>query len=242
MTTRYKAKGIVLGHIKYGENAMIVHMLTDVLGRQSYMVQGIRSSKGHGSKQGLFQPMFALEYEGFQTSHSELHRMSDIHSGMLLSNIPYDISKSTISLFMSEVLYRLVKNEEPNRLLFDFVWGSVEALDKIDEGVANFHLWFLASLSRFLGFSPGNEYIEGGWFDMLDGLYTPTMPLHDYAMNPFYSTLLRDLHDCDVAYLGEIALNRTQRVEMLNLLMSYYSMHLEQTGELKSIKVLQEVF
>ena len=60
----YKARGIVLNSLKYGDSAMVVHLLTDALGRQSYMVQGVRSSRGRGSKLALFQPMFALEFEG----------------------------------------------------------------------------------------------------------------------------------------------------------------------------------
>ena len=45
----YKARGVVLGTLKYGEKGVIVHMLTDVAGRQSYMVQGLRST-AKGSK------------------------------------------------------------------------------------------------------------------------------------------------------------------------------------------------
>ena len=40
----YKARGIVLNSLKYGDSAMVVHLLTDALGRQSYMVQGVRSA------------------------------------------------------------------------------------------------------------------------------------------------------------------------------------------------------
>ena len=77
---------------------------------------------------------------------------------------------------MAEVLYRLVKESERNEALFDFVWGSVEALDALDEGTANFHLWFLAQLSRLLGFAPGNDYAEGDWFGVREGRDTPRPP------------------------------------------------------------------
>lgn len=242
MTTRYKARGIVLGTVKYGENALIAHLLTDLYGRQSYIIQGIRSTRGHGSKMAYFQPLSPIEFDGISTTRSDLHRMAEIHSGMVLDSIPFDVRKSTISLFMAEAIYRLFRDSEPNGDLFDFIWGSVEALDSMTEGVSNFHLWFLATLSRFLGFSPGNEYRADAWFDMREGVYTESMPLHDFTMSPFYAMLLRDLHDCDVDYLAEIALNRTQRVEMLELLMKYYTLHLERVGELKSINILREVF
>lgn len=238
----YKARGIVLNTIKYGDSAMVAHLLTDTFGRQSYMVQGVRSSRGHGSKMALFQPMFALEFEGLQSSKMEMHRLRDVHNGLVLKSVPYDVRKSTIALFMAEVLYRLIGESEANEALFDFVWGSVEALDALQEGVANFHLWFLANISRFLGFSPADNYSTGALFDMREGVFTTTLPLHNDVFGREYAEVLRDLLECDVRYLGEIGLNRHQRVDILNALVAYYTLHLESIRNVKSIAILQEVF
>jgi DNA repair protein RecO (recombination protein O) len=238
----YKARGIVLNSVKYGDKALIVQMLTDTLGRQSYIVQGVGSGKGRGSKMALFQPMFALQFEGIISDKSELHRLKDTQSGIVLQSMPYDIRKSTIALFMAEVLYRLIGESEANSVLFDFVWGSIEALDAIEEGVANFHLWFLANISRFLGFAPGNEYVAESYFDMREGLYTIQRPAHDKLLNSEYARLLNDLIECDVEYLGEIGLNRTQRVDMLSGLVDYYSIHLDAIRRVQSIAILQQVF
>lgn len=238
----YKARGIVLNTVKYGDKSVIVQMLTDTLGRQSYIVQGVGSGKSRGSKLALLQPMFALQFEGIATEKSDLHRMKDVQSDIVLQTLPYDIRKSTIALFMAEVLYRLIGESESNSMLFDFVWGSIEALDAIEEGVANFHLWFLANISRFLGFAPGNEYREGYYFDMREGLYTATMPTHNKFFNSEYAHLLNDLIECDVQYLGEIGLNRSQRVDMLSGLVDYYTVHLESIRRVQSIQILQQVF
>ena len=114
----YKARGIVLNSL----SAMVVHLLTDALGRQSYMVQGVRSSRGRGSKLALFQPMFALEFEGLTSSRQQMHRFREVQSGIVLQRMPFDVRRSTIALFMAEVLYRLVREyDEPNQALFDFV-------------------------------------------------------------------------------------------------------------------------
>ena len=238
----YKARGVVLSTVKYGDSGMVVQMLTDRYGRQSYMVQGVRSSRGRGSKMALFQPLFILEFEGLESSHSDLHKMREVQNGVVFKSVPYDIRKSTMALFMAEVLYRLVGESEANEPLFDFVFNSVMALDEIDEGVANFHLWFLANLSRYLGYFPGNEYQKGCWFDMREGLYTRTMPLHDHVMNEAEAELLCDLTECDLDCLGEIPLNREQRVAMLSRLVEYYSIHLDAIRSVRSIEILQEVF
>ena len=238
----YKSRGIVLHTIKYGESSVVVQMLTDTYGRQSYMVQGIRSARGKGSKMALFQPMFALEFEGLTSSKMDMHRIREVRNGIVLQSLPYDIRKSTIALFMAEVIYRLIGESEANAHLFNFAWASIEALDAIEQGVANFHLWFLSNISRYLGFAPGNDYIEGAWFDMREGLYTPIVPLHDNMMTPEQARLLHDMIDCDIRDLDEIGLNRTQRVEMLSALVDYYAIHLDSIRRVESLHILREVF
>ena len=238
----YKARGIVLNTVKYGDSSMVAQLLTDVGGRCSYMVQGVRSSRGRGSKAALLQPMFAVEFEGLQSSKMSMHRMKDLVPGMVLQSTPFDIRKSTMSLFMAEVLYRLVRDNEPAHELFDFVWGCVAALDAIDEGIANFHLWFLANLSRPLGFSPDNEYRDGAWLDMRDGHFTPHALIPSMALTPENARILHDMLECDVRYLAEIGLNRTERTEFLDAMLKYYAYHLESIRAVESIRILREVF
>ena len=240
---RYTARGVVLNTIKYGDKGLVVQMLTSSHGRQSFMVQGLGSRGGRsGTRAALFQPLFALEFEGLESSKMQMHRFAEVHAGIVLRSIPFDVKKSTIALFMAEVLHRLVKESEANEMLFDFVWGSIEALDVADEGVANFHLWCLSNLCRFLGFSPGNEYMADGWFDMAEGLYVGVEPPKRLAMSPQNAQILRDMLECDVRYLGEVGLNRAQRVEFLDALLAYYAYHLDTINSVQSIKILQEVF
>ena len=129
-----------------------------------------------------------------------------------------------------------------NQALFDFVWNCVGALDSMDEGVANFHLWFLANLSRFLGFCPGNDYSAGDWFDIREGLYTKTRPQHVSFMTQECTRILRDMMECDVRCLAEIGLNRTQRVEFLNAVLVYFGYHLDAISAVQSVRILREVF
>lgn len=239
---KYVARGIVLGTVKYGEKGLIVHLLTSSHGRQSYMVQGLGSGKSKSGKLALFQPMFALEFEGVESSKMQLHRFAEVHSGLVLHSIPFDVRKSTIALFMAEVLHRLVGESEANERLFDFVWGSVEALDAMQEGVANFHLWFFSHLCRLLGFSPGNEYSEGCWFDIREGMFCSEPPLTEFRLSPENALILRDMLECDVRYISEIGLNRRQRVDFLSSLVGYYGYHLDTVASIRSIKILQEIF
>lgn len=222
---------------------MVVYLLTDTGGRRSYMVQGVRSHNGRGSKLALFQPMFPVEFEGLESSRQQMHRFKEVQGGFVLQSLPFDVRKSTMALFMAEVLYRLVREyDEPNQALFDFVWNCVGALDSMDEGVANFHLWFLTNLSRFLGFSPGNAYLPGAWFDIREGSFTPLRPSHGEVLSADDARILHDLLECDVRYIAEIGLNRRQRVAYLDALLVYYGYHLDAIHAVQSVRILQEVF
>lgn len=238
----YKGRGIVLHTLKYGDSSLVVYLLTDVGGRRSFLVQGVRGRAGHGSKLALFQPVFPVEFEGLESNRMQMHRFKEVRAGFGLQNIPFDVRKSTIALFMAEVLYRLVRESEPNEPLFQFVWNSIGALDAMTDGVADFHLWFLANLSRFLGFCPGNDYVEGAWFDIREGLYTLLRPTHTGCMTQECTRLLGRLIGCDVRLLGTLGLNRTQRAEFLEAMLAYLGYHLEAVHAVQSVRILREVF
>ena len=238
----YKARGVVLHTVKYGDSSLVVYLLTDHLGRQNYLIQGIRSARSKGNKAAFFQPMFLVEFEGVEPPRGEMHRMREVQALVPLSSIPFDVRKSTIALFMAEVLYRLIREVEPNSHLFDFVSGAVVALDSMEEGVANFHLWFLVRLSAFLGFYPGNDYIPGGWFDIREGLFTPLMPQHRLMLSPEHTAILSRMMDCPVQELKSIPLVRGQRSEFLNAMLAYFGYHLDAIHHVQSVSILRDVF
>ena len=66
---------------------MVVYLLTDTGGRRSYMVQGVRSRNGRGSKLALFQPMFPVEFEGLESSRQQMHRFKEVQGGFVLQSL-----------------------------------------------------------------------------------------------------------------------------------------------------------
>ncbi len=238
----YKAQGIVLHTIKYGDSSLVAHILTDEIGRQSYIVQGVKSSRGHGNKAAMLQPMFLIEFVGLETPHSQMDRMRDMRMSYPLQTVPFDVRKSTIALFMAEVLYKLIREVEPNSSLFEFIRHSVIALDEMESGIANFHLWFLARMSAFLGFYPSNEYRTDNVFDITNGSYTPTTPQHGIVIDKGNAQLLNRLLCLDVGELPTLQLSRQQRNDFLRSLLHYFGYHLDAIGRIQSLHILGEVF
>lgn len=223
----YAARGIVLHTLKYGERSCVAWILTDTHGRQSYMVY---------RRQPLLQPLFLVELEAGVSSRAEMHRLREVHAAVPLTSIPFDVRKSTVALFVAELLYRLVCEVEPNSPLFEFVWDAVTRLDQTQQGVANFHLDFLVGLCRHLGFAPQGEWSPGGWFDIREGSFTPVRP-HGDCFEPENAALL-------AAFLSgeEPALNRGRRVDFLGAMLAYLGYHLDAVRDIRSVEILREVF
>jgi DNA repair protein RecO (recombination protein O) len=226
--------------MRYGENSLIAFMLTDLHGRQNYLIQGVRS--GRNNKAALYQPMFTLDFVGLESPRLQMHRMKEATNAMPLRTIPFDVRKGTISLFMAEVLYRLVKESEPNSPLFDFVLGSVAALDALDDdnAVANFHLHFLVRLSHHLGFYPGNEPVDGGWFDIEEGLFVRHRPSHRHALDPENTHILGTL--MSIVDLAQLRLGRGSRSAFLTAMLAYFGHHLDAIHNVRSVDILRDVF
>ncbi len=239
----YKARGIVLHTVKYGDSGMIAYILTDTGGRQNFMVQGVKSSRGRGSKASLLQPMFLLEMECTESPHAQMHRIREMRSDPVLRSIPFDVRKSAVALFMAEMLYRLVREVEPNSPLFDFVHRTVVTLDELQDSlaVANFHLWFMVGLSRFLGIFPAGEWIQGSWFDFREGVFTAHQPLHGYNFSRENSEILGRLMDVEFSP-ATLSLNRAKRSDFLNAMLAYFGYHLDAVRDIRSVDILREVF
>lgn len=121
----YKGRGVVLHTLKYGDSSMVVYLLTDTGGRRSYMVQGVRSHNGRGSKLALFQPMFPVEFEGLESSRQQMHRFKEVQGGFVLQSLPFDVRKSTMALFMAEVCTASSGNTTNPTRRFSILCGTV---------------------------------------------------------------------------------------------------------------------
>lgn len=238
----YKARGVVLHTVKYGESSLICYLFTNVGGRETYIVQGVRSARSKSNKAALFQPMFVVEFEGLESPRSKMHRMRECRSHIPLRNTPFDPRKSTMSLFMAEILYRLVRESEENLPLFEFICESVRCLDGMEEGVSNFHLWFLVRLSGFLGFYPGNEYAEGAFFNLRSGVFDTVSAMGEVTMSQRSSWLLAQLMDVEVVGLKDLRLTRAERSEFMESMLAYFEYHLDSPGTARSLAILRDVF
>jgi DNA repair protein RecO (recombination protein O) len=237
-----KTRGIVLHQIKYTDSGIVVQLYTRKFGRQSFLIKGMRNRKA-GKHSILFQPMFILDLEMYYKSSREIQSLKEFSVSFTPYNIFTDIRKSCVAIFLGEVLTSVLREESPHEEMFDFIEEAVIWFDGSREEYANFHIGFLAGMTSFLGFEPGQRSdSEDLFFDMANGIFVPVPPLHGNYAGEEISSLLAQIFSSSYDNLSSISLNGRLRNEILDVLVRYYSLHLPALRKLNSLEVLKEVF
>jgi DNA repair protein RecO (recombination protein O) len=237
-----KTRGIILNQIKYTDSGIVARVYTRKFGRQSFLIKGMRNRKA-GKHNILFQPMFILDLEMHFKASREMQVLKEFSVFFTPYNIHSNIKKSCVAIFLSEVLISVLKEESPYPEMFDYIEESIIYFDRCIEGYANFHISFLAGLSSYLGFEPGQRTNKSDiFFDMKNGRFVPIPPVDGNYANESVSDILADFFMASFDTAKDITLNGSIRNEVLETLVRYYSIHLPGLKKIKSLEVLKEVF
>jgi DNA repair protein RecO (recombination protein O) len=235
-------RAIALHQIRYSDSGIVVQFFTHKFGRISCLIRGMGNRKS-GKHYVLFQPLSILEISIYYKSSREIQSIKDFTVSYSPADIYSNVRKSSVAIFMGEVLTTVVREESPNESLFSFLENSIIFYDKCREGFANFHLSFIATLCTYLGFEPGKGKTgESKYFDMLNGIFVQAPPEHkDYA-NAAISEILVALFSSSFEKANEIILTGSMRNQVLDTLIEYFSLHLPGLKKINSLEVLREVF
>ena len=209
---------IVLHTTKFGENSMIIHTLSPEYGRRSFLVRGV----GKKSGMSLFLPLTLLEADIVETTRSNLYTAKNLVARHPLLGIRNNIYKNSMTMFMSEVLFRVLKEGVYEQGIYEWCEKSVLLLDAISSDVSNFHIRFLLELAVALGFSPTSK----GLVPFVGDHY----PVVEQFMSlPFAESML-------------IPLNGAVRNEIAEEVLRYIEFHTDSAVNVNSLRVLHELF
>lgn len=236
-----KTRGIFLHAVKYSETSLIATIYTEAYGRQTFMINGVRS-KNSTVKASVFQPLYLLDIEIYYKPGRGIHRLKNARIASPYSTIPFDIRKSTQVLFLAEILYKCLREEESNKELFNFLYHALTLLDLSETGINNFHIWFLFKLTRFLGINPSRDNaLISNFFDLQSALFVSHEPLHNQFADKHVTILFSRLFDIDSSSIEKLNYTQNERKLVLEKLLEFYKIHFDNLGEIKSLEVLKEV-
>lgn len=236
-----KTGGIVLHTVRYGESSLIATVYTEQFGRQSYIINAARDTRSK-KKVVFMQPLFILDMEVYFKPGREIQRVKEIRLAYPYLSVPFDIRKSAQTVFLAEVLYKILQEEEKNEGLYQFLESSLKNFDSLDKGAVNFQIWFLSHLSGFLGIRPLEEETGGTWFDLEKGMLVDRLPLHNHFMESEITGIFRKLLVMNINELPGISIGRDYRMQLLIKQLEYLNLHFAGFGNIRSLDVLKQVF
>lgn len=238
-----QSRGVVLYTLKYNDDSLIVHILTETNGMVSFLVR-ISHSPRAAIRRNLFLPLALLNLEWNHKPGDQLNRLKSANIASPHISIPYDPLKAPMAIFLSEFVHHALRNEPASASLFEYVYRSVEWLDTAQKHFSNFHLVFLLRLARFLGFFPEmpKDIPEGYCFDLEKCTFTSHPPLHSNYLSPADASRLPKLLRMRYENMYLFRLNGMERNRFLTILNQFYSLHVPNFPELQSLPILRDIF
>lgn len=237
----FKTRGIIFRSIKYSETSIIADIFTEEKGLRSFIISGVRSKKAKVGA-SMLQVMNLVEMVAYFREDKDLHRIKEIKAGHVYTSMPFDIVRGAVGLFMIELARKSIKESEENRKLFTFLYEVFRLLDTTENPVFNLHLSFMIELSGYLGFMPGGEYDEETpIFDLEEGVFVNETPHHIHYLNKQDSALLHQFLNTAIWESHTIKIDRASRKELLNNLLLFYRLHIEDFQKINAHQILEEV-
>ncbi len=235
-----KTKAIVFRAIKYGDTSLIVKCFTKQEGIKSYLVRGVLTSKKGKLKPAYFQPLTQLILTANHNNKGALNTIKEAQVIHPFETIYTSVIKQSIVLFLSEVLSGIIREEEKNETLYNYIEAAIIWLDT-HTNVTNFHLLFLLNLSHFLGFYPDTSEKHKQGFDLLEGCFTD----NQHNKSTIYNNDLiafKKLLGINFDTISEVSFNKKERQSILQTIINYFELHLSGFRTPKSLTILEAVF
>lgn len=235
-----KTRGIVLRSFKYSETSVICEIYTERAGLKKYIVSGVRHKKARTSP-NLLQIMSLLDLVAYNKEGKDLNRPKEIKPFYLYQRLPFDVYRSAIGMFITEVAQKTLRQSEENEPLFRFLLSIYLHLDRFEQSVANTHLYFLLHFTKYLGFMPDGVYNETTpFFNIQEGTFQPS-DNSQYTLNMLVSQQIDQLLHASLDSLHTLSISRTERNELLDKLLLYFQLHLEGLSPISAHHILKDV-
>lgn len=236
----HKTRGIVLKTTPYAETSIVAQIFTEKFGVQAYLINGVKKARAK-IHLNILQPLHLLDLVVYQKNTVGLNRIAEARQLPVFQRIPYHIIKSSMALFMTEVVYKSIRHQGPDEKLFEYLFNAICWLDSVEETPVNFHLSFLLKLTKYLGFYPTPRSTTQTYFDLKEGVFTRFTPNHILVLQEPHTSQWDELLNTSLTALNKVRIGNQDRRILLQKVIDFYQLHIDGLGEIKSLEILEEV-
>ena len=233
-------KAIVLRKIKYSDSSLIVDVFTELEGRKSFFIKGILGKTKTKLKNSHFQHLSQILIKYNKREKNKINFLIDCKINIHCQNLYLDYRKSSIILFLNEILNMCIVEEACNKELYFFLESSLKWLDNNDR-ISNFHIVFILNLLKHLGINPHLESSNSKFLSFENGSFEDEKPIGLHAggesIKLIISLLGMKFDDCFL-----LKVSQTQKHEILKVLLGYIEYHVQGFKQPKSLDILHQVF
>lgn len=233
-----QSSAILLSSLKYGDNGLIVKCYTEASGTKSFILKNAFSGKN--KKSSLFTTLNQIKIIYDDKKNKDLNFLKLVEADIYYQSIYNQPVKTSIVLFLGEILSSVLQEEESNPYLFNFISNGLIDFDNKSTGNSDFHLWFLINLSRFLGFYPHFSE-DAQYFDLANGISTNDSS-SGFIIEKSDLMIFTDLIRMNFSSQEKSNFNQNQRKKLLEILIRYYELHISDFRRPNSLDVLHQVF
>jgi DNA repair protein RecO (recombination protein O) len=205
------------------------------------MVHGVNKKKSLNPA-AFLQPLSMVEMDVYHMPGKNIQRLKEIRMVHPFTGIPFDPVKNSLALFLSEVLFRTLRQTEPDESLYLFLENSILQLDYSETTMSNYHLVFLLKLTRYLGFEPNQDNELVNYFDLMNGVFMKEKPIHSHFILPDAISDFISILNADYLNMQSLVFTRARRASLLQSIVEYYQLHIPDFHGLHSLPVLQSLF
>lgn len=236
------SKGIVIKTTRFSETTVIAKIYTSERGMLSFYIPGVYG-KRPSVKPAYLQPLQVLDLNFYFRENKNLLKIKEAKTALLLERIHFDVIRSSIAVFITEIIHKTVKEEETNLNLFGFLLTVIGLLDEPGRNFSLFPLQFLLDYTKFTGFFPSNNFSEEmPYFDIREGKFVNSFPGFENGLDIEESKWLSNLMKRNINESGVFEMPANQKNELLRKMISFYRYHQPGLGVIKSVEVLTEIF
>jgi len=236
MSRTFKSEGIVLSSLKYSETSLILDIYTKQHGLGSYIVSGVRKQKSRTAN--VYHPMNIIDMVAY-TSGQSLSRIKEASYVYIYQQLDRDVIRAAVGTYIIELVRNAIQDKEPDERLYSFIRETLLSLDNGSLSIGTLPYQFAIQLAEYMGFQMQDNYSEETpYFDLSAGQFVTALTSDSSVLDGTLSTVMHQL----MTGVQTISLSKQDRAFLLDKLMSYYELHIDNFKPLRSIPVLRSIF